>query len=152
MLVEAARKQPGNNIEIFVVTGGQAAGIAFGLRDRASGRRKPARDFEFSGYLWLLRDKISESAKRALACGFALAQNKNPQAEARATGTDLRNYRDFHFAIAILHVLKHFGEIGERTSAFTKSLERISPRATLSNASRMKRGVWWNVDLMVISE
>jgi hypothetical protein len=65
MLVQPARQQPGNHIEIFVMMRGQPAGISLSLRDGASGRRKPACYFEFGGYL-------HGAGRRATGTGFSL--------------------------------------------------------------------------------
>ena len=68
MLVQPSRKQPGNHVEIFVVMRGEPSGVALGLRDRASGRRKPACNLEFSGYLHVAGD-AGEPVAQASACG-----------------------------------------------------------------------------------
>src|ERR1700733_8736037 len=51
MLVQTARQQPGNDVEILVMMRGEPASVSLGLRNRASERREPSSNFEFSGGL-----------------------------------------------------------------------------------------------------
>src|SRR5258708_7445662 len=131
MLVQPARKQPGNDVEILVVMRGEPAGVALGIRDRASGRRQPTPNFEFSGYL-------HDAGPVAQPVGHGLAKFRNSRDEACATygitATFISPLRCFMCS-------NIFGRSMSGISAFTKSFERISPRDTLSRASRMNRGV-----------
>src|SRR5216683_40480 len=65
MLVQPARKQPGNDIEILVVMRGEPAGVALGFRDRASGWRQATSNFEFSGYLHGTGEFVAQASQGA---------------------------------------------------------------------------------------
>ncbi len=137
MLMESLGKQPRGHIEIFVVVCGEPARVAFGLRKRTARRRHAAGNFEFNGNLHGVGP----------AAGTSGAAWKSPRGENGygITATFISPLRCFMCS-------NIFGSSVSGISAFTKSHERISPRAMASRASRMKRGVWWNVDLIVISE
>ena len=138
MLVQPPRKQPGNHVEIFVVVRGEPARVALGLRNRATGRRRVPGNFEFSRCLHGARPDAGELR--------------------RGSENSVRKRFDYGITATFISPLRCFmcsnifGSSASGISAFTKSLERISPRDTASSASRMNRGVWWNVDLIVISE
>src|SRR5579871_501438 len=108
MLVQAARQEPGDDIEIFIVMRGEAARVALGFRDRASRRGQPPADFEFGGYLHFTEESGNELF--FASPGACFYEPETPQAKARAT---LRDHRDFHFAVAVFHVLEHLGKLGE---------------------------------------
>ena len=123
MLMQAARQQPGNDIEVFVVVRGQPAGVVLRLRGRAASGRQMAADFEFD---WRLH------GQGGTAQGGAHLQ-------LRVHGYGITAVFSSPFRCFICS--NTCGNSCKETSPVTKSLARMEPRATASRAALMNRGV-----------
>src|SRR6266566_1193699 len=125
---QAPRQHPGYDMEIFVMVRRQPMRVMLRLCHRAAQRRQRRGNLDFR---W--------------AHGFAESAVRRRGAIYGITATFISPFRCFM-------CWNMEGSSCRGISALTKSRARISPRAMASMASRIKRGVWWKVDLMVISE
>src|ERR1700733_3525436 len=112
MLMQAAREEPGDDAEILVVMRREPPRVALGFLDCASLRREVARDFKFG-------------------CGQHGAGLLKRQGMIAVFGVP------FRFFICS----NTRGSSVRGASPVIRSLARISPRAIVARASRMKRGV-----------
>src|SRR5262245_9620084 len=145
---------------------GEPACVLLGRSRRAAGSGDVAGDFEFVEAQHLLAKIFKHRARTGR--GVRTEFNKNVtharegaylrRATARKAAAGLPQCKNHGRTASLISPLRAFmrskacGKSARRFSSVTKSCAEISPRRTASNASRMKRGVWWNGEMILISE